>query len=127
MWTNTRIIAYRIKANAYGDLDRATLRFLDKIARASKAIAPMAASLRIIERSAHPTRNETPVVPRLKWPDMSCSRRAAEGHAFKDAAHGKSRGASRSRTRHCARKPPLVIAVIIAVGQRLSDLSVLVL
>src|SRR5215208_6541038 len=29
-----RIIAYRIQANAYGDLDRATLRFLDKIARA---------------------------------------------------------------------------------------------
>jgi hypothetical protein len=28
-----RIIAYRIQANAYGDLDRATLRFLDKIAR----------------------------------------------------------------------------------------------
>jgi hypothetical protein len=31
-----RIIAYRIQANAYGDLDRATLRFLDKIARASE-------------------------------------------------------------------------------------------
>ena len=28
-----RIIACRIQANAYGDLDRATLRFLDKIAR----------------------------------------------------------------------------------------------
>src|SRR5918995_5799544 len=28
-----RIIAYRIQANAYGDLDRATLRFLDEIAR----------------------------------------------------------------------------------------------
>jgi hypothetical protein len=28
-----RVIAYRIQANAYGDLDRATLRFLDKIAR----------------------------------------------------------------------------------------------
>src|SRR5918993_2950642 len=28
-----RIIAYRIQANAYGDLDRATLRFLDKITR----------------------------------------------------------------------------------------------
>src|ERR687898_1751306 len=28
-----RMIAYRIQANAYGDLDRATLRFLDKIAR----------------------------------------------------------------------------------------------
>jgi hypothetical protein len=27
-----RIIAYRIQANAYGDLDRATLSFLDKIA-----------------------------------------------------------------------------------------------
>src|SRR5829696_3205290 len=32
-----RIIAYRIQANAYGDLDRATLRFLDKIARARSA------------------------------------------------------------------------------------------
>ena len=32
-----RIIAYRIQANAYGDLDRATLRFLDKIAREREA------------------------------------------------------------------------------------------
>src|SRR5215211_7420101 len=32
-----RIIAYRIQANAYGDLDRATLRFLDKIAREQEA------------------------------------------------------------------------------------------
>ena len=28
-----RIIAYRIQANAYGDLDRETVRFLDRIAR----------------------------------------------------------------------------------------------
>jgi Protein of unknown function (DUF2924) len=28
-----RIIAYRIQANAYGDLDRETIRFLDRIAR----------------------------------------------------------------------------------------------
>jgi hypothetical protein len=28
-----RIIAYRIQANAFGDLDRETVRFLDKIAR----------------------------------------------------------------------------------------------
>src|SRR5215211_6122495 len=32
-----RIIAYRIQANAYGDLDRATLRFLDQIAREREA------------------------------------------------------------------------------------------
>ena len=32
-----RIIAYRIQANAYGDLDRATRRFLDKIAREREA------------------------------------------------------------------------------------------
>jgi Protein of unknown function (DUF2924) len=32
-----RIIAYRIQANAYGDLDRQSVRFLEKIARESEA------------------------------------------------------------------------------------------
>ena len=42
-----RIIAYRIQANAYGDLDRATLRFLDK--RDSEAVTGVA-SCRLDER-----------------------------------------------------------------------------
>lgn len=32
-----RMVAYRIQANAYGDLDRDTVRFLDRIARAREA------------------------------------------------------------------------------------------
>src|SRR5215207_9653695 len=47
-----RIIAYRIQANAYGDLDRATLRFLDKIARAHEA-----------RRASGETRRAVPAIP----------------------------------------------------------------
>ncbi|WP_240540037.1 DUF2924 domain-containing protein [Salinarimonas soli] len=32
-----RILAYRVQANAFGDLDRETLRFLDRIARGRRA------------------------------------------------------------------------------------------
>src|SRR5215218_10411516 len=47
-----RIIAYRIQANAYGDLDRATLRFLDKIARARQG-----------RRASGETRRGVPPIP----------------------------------------------------------------
>jgi hypothetical protein len=47
-----RIIAYRIQANAYGDLDRATLRFLDKIAREREA-----------RRASGETRRAVPPIP----------------------------------------------------------------
>ena len=47
-----RIIAYRIQANAYGDLDRATLRFLDKIAREREA-----------RRASGETRRGVPPIP----------------------------------------------------------------
>jgi hypothetical protein len=51
-----RIIAYRIQANAYGDLDRATLRFLDKIARERET-----------QRSSgdQPARKAVPAIPPL--------------------------------------------------------------
>ena len=77
-----RIIAYRIQANAYGDLDRATLRFLDKIAFEQEAR----------RASGEKRRGVPPIPPRRSLKPGTEFVREHAGTMHRVVRHGKAVG-----------------------------------